>query len=381
MPALLRSSLRGTDGGSRPGVFRRQPRLRVLSLRWPIDRGVAGDEALRETRSGIEPALAVKRLAFAEGVVDAVRAGLPVGAERPVRVWARARRPDGLVELTLPAPLVAANATTLLMVVVSSGALVTSWVYRYLTGTDPLSFDVMDAAAVLGFALACPSPIVAFGVAFAALWFRAVYGSTRRVVLHGAGTAAGIMLALPLWGLVPGHHHGQGHDRERGQDRARRHGRRVPRHQAPQRQREHDPRRGPGAVQHDAPGGAVHRPEPQRREGDAERNGRGWASQREPEDRRRVHDVERQRVGAGQVPVRYRSGTGTPRTSPGRPSSPRPTAESWHWPRRAGPAASAPGTPGRTGRTTSASAPPDHPADALGPTPGPAARHRPGDLP
>ena len=102
---------------------------------------------------------------------------------------------------------------------------------------------------------------------------------------------------------VPGHHHGQGHDRERGQDRARRHGRRVPRHQAPQRQREHDPRRGPGAVQHDAPGGAVNRPEPQRREGEAERNGRGWASQREPEDRRRVHDVERQRVGAGQVPV------------------------------------------------------------------------------
>ena len=192
----------------------------MLSLRWAIDRGVAGDEALRETRSGIEPALAVKRPAFAEGVVDAVRAGLPVGAERPVRVWARARRPDGLVErtrwlfclcvlaslaLTLPAPLVAANATTLLLVVVSSGALVTSWVYRYLTGTDPLSFDVMDAAAVLGFALACPSPIVAFGVAFAALWFRAVYGSTRRVVLHGAGTAAGIMLALPLWGLVPGH--------------------------------------------------------------------------------------------------------------------------------------------------------------------------------
>jgi hypothetical protein len=95
------------------------------------------------------------------------------------------RRPDGLVErtrwlfclcallslaLTLPAPLVAANATTLLMVVISSGALVTSWVYRYLTGIYPQSFDVMDAVAVLDFALACPSPTVAFGVAFSALW-------------------------------------------------------------------------------------------------------------------------------------------------------------------------------------------------------------------
>src|SRR5664280_2902135 len=56
----------------------------------------------------------------------------------------------------------------------------------------------MDAAAVLGFALACPSPTVAFGVAFSALWFRAVYGSTRRVVLHGAGTAAGIARAAAV---------------------------------------------------------------------------------------------------------------------------------------------------------------------------------------
>ncbi len=134
--------------------------------------------------------------------------------------WARLRRPAGLVEqtrwlfclcamtslaLTLPAPLATANTQTLPLVLACSVALLSSWLYRYLTKRVLPALDLVDVLAVAGFALACPAPAIVFGFTFSALWFRALYGSTRAVIVHYLGTAAAIAAALLLWGYVSGH--------------------------------------------------------------------------------------------------------------------------------------------------------------------------------
>jgi len=65
--------------------------------------------------------------------------------------------------------------------------------------------DLVDAAAMAAFALACPEPVVAMGIVFAALWFRSLYGSGARAVLRCA-LYAGAFSAVPsLWPYVLGH--------------------------------------------------------------------------------------------------------------------------------------------------------------------------------
>ena len=111
----------------------------------------------------------------------------------------------GSLVLTLPAPLSVRSGNCLPLLVPAFAWLLGSWIHRYRTRTAPPAMDLLDAAAITAFALAGTEPAIAFSVVFPALWFRAVYGSTRRVVLYCAAVSTGLIATLPLWGLVPGH--------------------------------------------------------------------------------------------------------------------------------------------------------------------------------
>jgi diguanylate cyclase (GGDEF)-like protein len=142
---------------------------------------------------------------------------LPVLAAQ-VRAWAR--QPQGFVEgtrwlfailvlvsilLALPAPLSMADGTMRLVGVASSLALGLSVWVGYRRRSSPLVMDLVDAIALLAFALAAPEPTAAFSIVFAALWFRSLYGSGLRAVLR-CGLYAGAMWAsVWLWAYVPGH--------------------------------------------------------------------------------------------------------------------------------------------------------------------------------
>ncbi len=102
-------------------------------------------------------------------------------------------------------PLMAGDGTRSLVVLASAGVLALSWAAGYLRRNAPLATDVLDAVAILAFALACPQPSVALTVVFGALWFRCLYGSGRRAVLR-LGLYAGAILAVPsIWPHVLGH--------------------------------------------------------------------------------------------------------------------------------------------------------------------------------
>jgi len=136
------------------------------------------------------------------------------------RVWMRVRRPEEIGEgtrwlfvvlvlasllLTLPAPLTAANGTLRLVAVAGAVVLGLSWGAGYLRRSAPLAMDLVDAVALLAFALASPEPTIVFPLVFAALWFRSLYGSGRRAVLRCGLYAGALGASLPLWPYVPGH--------------------------------------------------------------------------------------------------------------------------------------------------------------------------------
>jgi diguanylate cyclase (GGDEF)-like protein len=136
------------------------------------------------------------------------------------RVWMRARRPGEMVEatrwlfvvlclvsllLSLLVPLVAVDGSMLLVAWASSVVLGVSWGAGYFRRTAPLGMDLVDAVAILAFALACPEPAVALGAVFSALWFRSLYGSARRALLRCVLYVAALSASVTLWEYVPGH--------------------------------------------------------------------------------------------------------------------------------------------------------------------------------
>ena len=137
--------------------------------------------------------------------------------------WIRPRRGAEMVEatrslfaslalvslpLTLLAPLTTANHPLLPIAVASTLVLGLSWSLGYLRSSAPLGMDIVDAVAILAFALASPNPEAAFGFVFSALWFRSLYGSTRRSVLRCALYVGALSATLPLWPNIPGHNGG-----------------------------------------------------------------------------------------------------------------------------------------------------------------------------
>jgi hypothetical protein len=107
--------------------------------------------------------------------------------------------------LALLAPLTSTNGTMLLVALAAAVVLGLSWSAGYLRRSAPLGMDVIDALAILAFALACPAPAAAFGFVFFALWFRSLYGSTGRAVLRCGIYVGALSATLPLWPYVPGH--------------------------------------------------------------------------------------------------------------------------------------------------------------------------------
>ena len=109
----------------------------------------------------------------------------------------------GLTSLTV----LSGDATgwSFLLAAVAAVTFVTSWLYRYRHRRAPLAADLADMAALVLFAAACPRPVLALGVAFPAVWYRAVYGDTRRIVGYGIGVCLALTAGLQAWTLVPGH--------------------------------------------------------------------------------------------------------------------------------------------------------------------------------
>jgi diguanylate cyclase (GGDEF)-like protein len=107
--------------------------------------------------------------------------------------------------LALLSPLTTPNHRMLPVALASTFVLGLSWCSGYLSRSAPLGMDVVDAVAILAFALACPEPVAALGFVFAALWFRSLYGSTARAVLRCGLYVGALSATLPLWSYVPGH--------------------------------------------------------------------------------------------------------------------------------------------------------------------------------
>lgn len=136
------------------------------------------------------------------------------------QVRVRVRRPDGLDEgtrwlfvimvlvsvlLALPAPLTAAHGLMWLVGVAGAGVLGLSVCAGYLARAAPLAMDVVDALALLAFALASPEPAAVLPVVFPVVWFRSLYGSGPRALWRCSLYAGAIGASLPLWPYVPGH--------------------------------------------------------------------------------------------------------------------------------------------------------------------------------
>jgi diguanylate cyclase (GGDEF)-like protein len=83
-------------------------------------------------------------------------------------------------------------------VVAGCGALLAvSWAIRYRRRDASVTGDLVDVIGMLGFAVAAPNPSAALGIAFPAVWFRSVYGSsTVRVLLYCVGLMAALVASL-----------------------------------------------------------------------------------------------------------------------------------------------------------------------------------------
>lgn len=144
---------------------------------------------------------------------------LPSASETAVR--ARLHRPSGIVESTrwlfallavvslvvsLPGAFSAPHGATLMIVGFGAALTLTaSWVCGYLRRGVPFGLDVLDAAALIAFGVACPDPMAVIGVVFSAVWFRALYGSTRRSLTRSFLYMSAIIGTLLLWPLLPEH--------------------------------------------------------------------------------------------------------------------------------------------------------------------------------
>ncbi|MCI3918897.1 hypothetical protein MO973_01465, partial [Paenibacillus sp. TRM 82003] len=107
--------------------------------------------------------------------------------------------------LTFPAYARSAEPVTALLVAAATGLLALAWTHRYVTRRAALATDLAEALLVGATVALTAPPTMVLGVAFPGLWFRAVYGSSRRAVLHCTLLVAGMVGGLALWGAVPGH--------------------------------------------------------------------------------------------------------------------------------------------------------------------------------
>ncbi|MGY1631078.1 putative bifunctional diguanylate cyclase/phosphodiesterase [Geodermatophilus sp. SYSU D01186] len=139
-------------------------------------------------------------------------------------LWRRARRlvarPTDLVQrtrwlfcgiatcsllVTTPAALAGAGSWRVALVAVSAPTLLLAWSRRYRTQTATPLRDVVEVLALVAFTLACPAPVVGFGAAFPAVWFRVMYGRTRPVVGYALTLSAALLATNAVARALPGH--------------------------------------------------------------------------------------------------------------------------------------------------------------------------------
>ncbi|MGY1740804.1 MULTISPECIES: putative bifunctional diguanylate cyclase/phosphodiesterase [unclassified Blastococcus] len=107
--------------------------------------------------------------------------------------------------LAVPGAVVGTGAVSRVLLVASSLALAACWTVRYRSRAASVPADVVDVLAITAFALGCPMPAMAYGVALPAVWARVMYGRTARVAAYAVGLGAGLVAATLAWGVVPGH--------------------------------------------------------------------------------------------------------------------------------------------------------------------------------
>ena len=135
-----------------------------------------------------------------DGVAARLRAAL--GRPRdvlPATRWLFARLALLSLAVTLPVPLLTADLPAALVVLGAAGALAASWTVGYLRGRTAVTADLVDAAAILAFALASDPPSVVFAALVSALWFRSLDGTALRAYLRAAGYALALVVAVLLW--------------------------------------------------------------------------------------------------------------------------------------------------------------------------------------
>ena len=138
-----------------------------------------------------EPAPHAGRWRLPDGLVQSTRCLLWLAV-----VLSLALRMPGLMLLVPPAALPVITAVAVGCVAV--------WSVRYVRRRTAWWLDVPEAALIGLLATISPVAGFAFSVLFPALWFRAFYGSTRGYALFTAGCMLALVMALPLWGLLPG---------------------------------------------------------------------------------------------------------------------------------------------------------------------------------
>jgi diguanylate cyclase (GGDEF)-like protein len=109
----------------------------------------------------------------------------------------------------LPQVLASASDVGGALAVLAAAALLTSWVYRYLTATESAPWDAGEAVAT-GLSLAAsPAPEIVLSYAFAALWLRAVCGNLKGFIRYVAFVLTALAVGEVTWSWLPGHGHDQ----------------------------------------------------------------------------------------------------------------------------------------------------------------------------
>lgn len=103
-----------------------------------------------------------------------------------------------------PASALQAGGALLVVLVASVLFLMLSETYTYLRRRVTVWQDVLDSAALAGFAFASPYPVSVFGLVFALLWFRGLYGTGRAAVLRCSLYCAALVADVPVWLDLPG---------------------------------------------------------------------------------------------------------------------------------------------------------------------------------
>ncbi len=107
--------------------------------------------------------------------------------------------------VVLPQAFLAGSALISSLAVAASVAMALSLVHTYRTTRQGWFEDAVEVVALTVFAACATQPAAAFGLVFARLWFRSLYGSRRSAILRPVLYIASLALAIQLARLGPEH--------------------------------------------------------------------------------------------------------------------------------------------------------------------------------